>query len=198
MRVDDEQAIAVLGEKPGPPQQRERTCLGERLRTGEGCLLARRRGCGEVEGGELREPQRRGLVLEARRLSLGRGGGSGAARWHRRRGGDERPRLGERLFERALHEVVNEARLAEPNLALGRMHVDVHLHRIEAQFEHMDRLSLVVQHVAVGGAHGMGEPAILDRPPVDQEKLEIGTTAARRRRRDPALKHSAERHTGDR
>ena len=74
-------------------------------------------------------------------------------------------------------EVVHPAGVAEAHLRLGRMHVDVHRRRVEAQREHVGRVSRVVQDVAVGAADRVGDQSIPDHPAVDEEQLLVGRGA---------------------
>ena len=71
--------------------------------------------------------------------------------------------------------------LAKAHLGLGRVDVDVDRLGRELEEQHRDRLAVVEQEIAVGGAQGALEQAVLDRPAVDVEVLEARAVAARGR-----------------
>ena len=71
-------------------------------------------------------------------------------------------------------EIMNLALLAEAHLVLGG--VDVHIHRIRGQIqeEHESRMATVVQHIAIGLTHSVGDHPILYGSAIDKKVLEIG------------------------
>ena len=104
------------------------------------------------------------------------------------------PRGLERLLERRDDERAHGVRIAEPELALGRMHVHVDLVRrqVEEQSEH--RIAALRHEVAVGSAHRADQQLVAHRPPVDHEiKLERIRPVERRQTRKSLKRHPTPR-----
>ena len=96
------------------------------------------------------------------------------------------------------HELVDAARVAEAHLDLRRVHVDVHPARVELEEQHVGRLALAVQHVAVGLAHRVGEHPVAHEAAVDVEVLRVGARARRLRRAGEAVQAQRPRLRFDR
>ncbi len=82
-----------------------------------------------------------------------------------------RPHIGQRLMQGSEDEIVDQATITEPDLMLGRMDVHVDSGGIHLKIEHKRRMPVIVEHVAVGLAHGMGHQAIADNATVNKEVL---------------------------
>ncbi len=83
-------------------------------------------------------------------------------------------RGGERVLDRVAHGLMHLAAVAKAHLDLGRVHVDVHPRRIDADVQHVHRLALAVQHVLVGGARGVGDDLVAHEAAVDPGVLLVG------------------------
>ncbi|KAG0771519.1 hypothetical protein G6F22_016406 [Rhizopus arrhizus] len=83
--------------------------------------------------------------------------------------------VGQRVLQRAVDEIMDQPRITEAHLVLGRMHVDVDAGRVQFQEQHVGRLATVVQHVAIGHLHRMGDATIAHRTAVDIQVLLVGT-----------------------
>ena len=78
---------------------------------------------------------------------------------------------GERPLERADDEAAHQRGIAEADLGLGRVDVDVdHVGR-EIDEERRHGMAAAVQQVGVGRAHGAVQQAVAHRPAVDEEIL---------------------------
>ena len=78
-------------------------------------------------------------------------------------------------------------RIAEAYLVFLRMHIDIHLPRVEAQVEYEGRVTPVKQHILVGLPHRVADDLIADHAAVDEEILEIRLGTGKGRQRDPAI-----------
>ena len=76
--------------------------------------------------------------------------------------------------------------VAEPDLVLGGVHIDVDLGRVELQVEHKCGVAAVVEHVAVGLLHGVGHQPVADDPAVDKKVLQVRLAAGKGRQAHPA------------
>ncbi len=90
----------------------------------------------------------------------------------------------ERTLDRAAHELVHGARIAEAHLDLLRMHVDVDAPRVDREPQRERRLPVVVQHVAIGLAQRMREHAVADEAAVDEHVLSTTLRRIRRAHRE--------------
>ncbi len=86
----------------------------------------------------------------------------------------------------AVEEVVHLAAVAEAHLVFGGMDVDVHHRRIHFQEQHEGRVAAVVENVAIGLAHRMGDQLVAHHAAVDIEVLQIRLAARKGRQTDPA------------
>ena len=100
-------------------------------------------------------------------------------------------RLGQRALQGAVDEVVDQARVAEAHLVLGRMHVDVDAARVEFEEQHVGRLAAMEQHVGIGLLHRMRDAAVAHGATVDVEVLLVGAGAVVGRLADPAMQAQA-------
>ncbi|MNZ74185.1 hypothetical protein D3C78_926280 [compost metagenome] len=94
--------------------------------------------------------------------------------------------IGQRAMQGAIQEVVDHAAVAETHLVLGRVHVDVDHRRIDLEKQHEGRMAAVVQHVAIGLAHRVGDQLVAHHAAVDIEVLQVGLAAREGRQADPA------------
>ena len=60
---------------------------------------------------------------------------------------------GERMAQAPDDQAAHQARIAEPDLGLGRVDVDVDIGRVEFHIERGQRVAVAGQEVGVGGAH---------------------------------------------
>ena len=70
---------------------------------------------------------------------------------------------GQRLLQRADDQPAHEAGIAEAHLGLGRMHVDVHLARIELEKSASAGMPAAGQVIRVGGAHRAEQQLVAHR-----------------------------------
>ena len=179
-----------------PAGLRQRHCLGTRqrgevvavgaLELGGRCRL---RGARDIAAGARRPPGRRvggtlqhtggqaHLRLRAELAGLQPGGSN-----HRRDGGRRgqlilRAHLAQGTVQGAVEEVVNRAAVAKAHLVLGRVHVDIDRRRIELQEQHEGRMPAVIEHVAIGLAHRMGDQLVAHHAAVDIEVLQVRLAA---------------------
>jgi hypothetical protein len=101
------------------------------------------------------------------------------------------PRTGAAAATRAKHEVVHELRIAEADLELRRMRVDVDASRIERQVDRVSGLASLEQHVLVAEPHGMSQQLVANETVVDESELHVGLAARERRRGEPAAQRQA-------
>ena len=85
--------------------------------------------------------------------------------------------FGKRALDRADDEPAHDARLAEADLGLGGMDIDVHLVARKFEEECRHRLPVMEQEVAVGTSERTLEKLVLHRPAIDTEILVAGVTA---------------------
>ena len=77
-------------------------------------------------------------------------------------------------------------RIAEADLGLGRVNVDVDLLERNVEEQSGDRVAVAGDQVAVGGAQGADEQAVLHRPRIDEQILLVGHAAVEGRQADHA------------
>src|SRR5438067_1080453 len=78
----------------------------------------------------------------------------------------------------------NRALVAETNLALGRMHIDIDLGWIDGEIEHRQRKAVWLPKAAIGLFDGERQVAMVDTPPIEQDHDVIAGAAVQRRRAD--------------
>ena len=100
-------------------------------------------------------------------------------------------RASQRSFDGPEHEVVHELRVAEADLELRRMRVDVDAARVERQVNHIRRLARLKQHVAKSKTHGVPQQLVAHEPVVDERELHVRLAARECRRREPAGQRDA-------
>ena len=98
---------------------------------------------------------------------------------------------GERGAQRAHDQAAHDAGVAEADLGLGGMDVDVdHLgRRLEEQRHH--RMAVARQEILVGAAHGAGQQLVAHRPAVDEEILVLAGRPVERRQAGEAAQAKA-------
>ena len=69
------------------------------------------------------------------------------------------------------NEIMHTSTVAKTHLVLGGVHIHVDLCRIELQVEHESRVAAVVQHIAVGLFHRMGDQPVANNASVDKKIL---------------------------
>ncbi len=195
VHVHHHQTVGVLRQHVGPVQQRQRVAEGRYIAGGGGGRFDRvsRVSCqrsGEsgsvAEGGTPRWRQRRiggpsgrwrtvGKVqrhallhapAERRQTRVGR--------WrHRRCASARRHRHRQRLMNRMKHQAVERLAVAKTHLGLGRMHVDVHPRRVDADKQHARRVEPTVEDVAVGLADGMCQHPVAHEAAIYEGELRV-------------------------
>ena len=81
------------------------------------------------------------------------------------------PCSSKRVADRADDQPAHHAGIAEADLLLRRVDVDVELGRIEFEEERRDRKAVAREHVSVGGAERAGEQRIAERASVHEQEL---------------------------
>ena len=74
----------------------------------------------------------------------------------------------------------------KPHLLLGRVHVHIHLGRIQFEVEYKGRMPAMVEHVAIGLLDRMGYQLVANHSSIDEKILQIGLAAGERGQADPA------------
>ena len=99
--------------------------------------------------------------------------------------------LVERVAEAADDQPANRAGIAEADLGLGRVDVDVDLvaREVEEQGEH--RVAVAGEQVLIGGAHRADQQPVLHRPAVDEQILMVGDAAVEGRQAGDAAEPDA-------
>ena len=72
------------------------------------------------------------------------------------------------------HQAADQGRVAEPNLRLGRVDIDVHGVGVDLQVEGRHRMPVPGQEVGIGAAQGALQQAVAHRPAVDEQVLVRG------------------------
>src|SRR5437868_6367264 len=80
----------------------------------------------------------------------------------------------------------NRGLVAEANLALGRMHIDIDLGGIHCEIEHRQWKAVWLSKTAIGLFDGERQVAMVDTPPIEQDHDMIAGAALQRRRADQA------------
>ena len=100
-----------------------------------------------------------------------------------RRLGRRRVQAGDEVFlvEPIAHggqeQRIQSARVAETDLRLGRMYVDIDMVGREIEEQKRDRITARHQQAAIALLHGMSERAVADPPAVEKEVLALGVAA---------------------
>ncbi len=81
------------------------------------------------------------------------------------------PGAGQDVPQAADDQSTDEGRIAEADLRLGRVDVDVHQGRIEIKVEGGGRVAVAGQEVGVGGPQRALQQAVAHRPAVDEQVL---------------------------
>jgi hypothetical protein len=78
------------------------------------------------------------------------------------------PGLGKGMLEGADDHAAHQTGIPEPDLALGRVDIDIDRagRRLDIQRQH--GMAVVSQDVAIGAAHGAGEQLVAHRPLIDE------------------------------
>ena len=142
-----------------------------------------RNGGPRSRGSGSRRP-RRGLrrrgSLRGRYAGLQREGGG-----FRRRGMRGEP--AEPPRDRVADEVVDVARLPEPDFVLGRVHVHVHRSGIDAEVQHERGIARARERIAEADADGVPHDVVAHAAPVHEQELEVRAgTGHVRRSQEPA------------
>ena len=95
----------------------------------------------------------------------------------------------ERGTEATDDQAANRRRIAEANLGLGGVHINVDVLQRHLDEQRCDRMSIAGDEIAIGGAQSADEEPVFHRPPVDEEILPVGHAAIEGRKTD---------HTGQR
>ena len=103
----------------------------------------------------------------------------------------------EPLLQRAHHDRTHQPGLAEAHLGLRRMHVHVHIARIDAHKQSNDRVPVARQIIGVGRPHGADQQFVAHRAIVDEEILPERVGAGERRQRGEAFDHQTIAAAGD-
>ena len=113
-------------------------------------------------------PRRRRAPCESRRRA-----GKGDARLYAAR--FERP------ADRADDQPAHQPAVAEAHFGFGGMHIHIHLFGGRGDEQHQHRMASARHEIAIGGAHGGEQQAVLHRAAVDEQILHLlGGTAQRR------------------
>ena len=94
--------------------------------------------------------------------------------------------LGERVLGGADDQAAHQGGIAEADLGLGRMDIDVDQVRRHLEEERQDGMAVVRQEVAIGPADRAVEQLVAHRPAVDEEVLGLGIGAVEGRQADVA------------
>jgi hypothetical protein len=73
--------------------------------------------------------------------------------------------------ERTQHQAAHAVHVAETNLGLGRMHIDVDLARRQRHKQRKQRRAATRDQIGIGGPHGAYQQAVSDRSAVDEQVL---------------------------
>src|SRR5947209_20132324 len=90
----------------------------------------------------------------------------------------------ERLAEAADDQPANRRGIAEANLGLGRMHVDVDLLQRNVEEQGSDWMAVARNKVAIGRTKRTDEQAVLHWPRIDEQILLVGHAAVEGRKAD--------------
>jgi hypothetical protein len=124
-----------------------------------------------IRGDRLRDAERRLERLRTRDEPVA--GERGSGHRDRRRAG----RAGKRARGSMEHELMHRPRVAETDLGLGRMHVDVDGARVDLDEHRVRRVAVAVQHVRVRFAQRVREQAVAHEPAVDEHVLRVAPAA---------------------
>ncbi len=92
----------------------------------------------------------------------------------------------QRLADGTDDQPAHQARIAEANVGLGRMHVDVDEGRIDLEEQRGHRMAVAWQNVGIGAANGPRDQLVAHRPAVDMGILGERAGASEGRNRDQA------------
>ena len=94
--------------------------------------------------------------------------------------------LVERGAQAADDQPAHRRRIAEADLGLGRVDVDVDLVERHLEEQGRDRVAVAREQVAIGGAQRADQQPVLHRPRVDEQILLVGHAAVEGRQADDA------------
>jgi len=87
------------------------------------------------------------------------------------------PGLNERLFDGPDEQSANQLGIAKSHIRLCRVHIDIHLRRIQVEKENDDGVPVSCQHIGIGAAQSGQQQFVLYRPAVDKKELMLGIAA---------------------
>ncbi len=85
------------------------------------------------------------------------------------------PGFGERMAQPGNDQTACKSRIAEPDLGLGGMHIDIDQFRVAVNKQGRNRMAIPAEKVEIGGAQGTDQQLVFDRSPVDVKKLSHGS-----------------------
>ena len=97
------------------------------------------------------------------------------------------------MAQRADDQAAHQAGVAEADLGLGRVDVDVDLVRRPVEEQRDDRVAVVRQQIVVGAAHRADQQLVAHRPAVDDQILVARQTAVQGRQADQPARGGSRR-----
>ncbi len=85
---------------------------------------------------------------------------------------------GQGVAQAADDQAAHQGRIAEPDLGLGRVDVDVDEQRVDLEEQHRRRVAVAGQEVGIGAAQGALQQPVAHRAAVDEQILVRGVAAA--------------------
>ncbi len=89
-------------------------------------------------------------------------------------------------MDSTVHQVVDRPAVPKAHFVFGRVNVDVDAAGIELEVERVGRLAPLIEHFAVGLAHGVGDHLVPYPAPVDVEELQVRLASRHGGQTDPA------------
>src|SRR5690606_5196735 len=94
-------------------------------------------------------------------------------------------------MQRAEKKIMHHALFTKTHFVLGRVHIDIHLRRVQLEEQHIGRMTAVIQHIGIRLAHRMTDHLVTNHPAVDEEILQVSLRTGKRRQTHPAMQAQA-------
>ena len=94
--------------------------------------------------------------------------------------------VGQCPVQGAENKIVHQPAIPEAHFMLGGVHIHIHSGRVHFQVQHEGRVTVVVEYIPVGLAHGVGHQLVANNPAVDEKILKIRLGTGERWQRHPA------------